>query len=114
MESSKHFSYNLCDLYKKKKRKTFDKNFKGQIEAKINKALTGTNDNISNLVMIASVKNGSYEKLNLKGDFSKNELIQLEKTKIKFVKLSPRRLRSESAAIVSIANVNQIMENQYE
>jgi len=67
----------LNSLYKKKKRKTFDKNFKGQIEAKINKALTGTNDNISNLVMIASVKNGSYEKLNLKGDFSKNEIIEM-------------------------------------
>ena len=48
------------------------------------------------------------------GDFSENELIQLKKTKIKFVKLSSRRLRSESAAIVSIVNANQIMENQYE
>ena len=27
--------------------------------------------------MIASVKNGSYEKLNLKGDFSKNEIIEM-------------------------------------
>ena len=67
----------LNSLYKKKKRKTFDKNFKGQIEAKINKALTGTDDNISNLVMIASIKNGSYEKLDLKGDFSKNEIIEM-------------------------------------
>ncbi len=48
------------------------------------------------------------------GDFSENELIQLKKTKIKFVKLSSRRLRSESAAIVSIVKANQIMENQYE
>jgi len=30
------------------------------------------------------------------------------------VNLSSRRLRSESAAIVSIANVNQVMEGRYE
>ena len=44
------------------------------------------------------------------GDFSKQELNQFEDAKIKLVNLSSRRLRSESAAIVSIANVIQIME----
>ena len=45
------------------------------------------------------------------GDFSERELDLFKKTKIQSVNLSSRRLRSESAAIVSIANVNQIMEN---
>ena len=48
------------------------------------------------------------------GDFSNKELNQFQDAKIKLVNLSSRRLRSESAAIVSIANVNQIMESRYE
>jgi len=44
------------------------------------------------------------------GDFSKQELNQFKESKIDLVNLSQRRLRSESAAIVSIANVIQIME----
>ena len=44
------------------------------------------------------------------GDFSKKELNQFQEAKIELVNLSPRRLRSESAAIVSIANFIQIME----
>ena len=44
------------------------------------------------------------------GDFSKQELNQFKEAKIELVNLSSRRLRSESAAIVSIANVIQIME----
>ena len=48
------------------------------------------------------------------GGFSNKELNQFQDAKIELVNLSPRRLRSESAAIVSIANVNQIMEVIYE
>ena len=43
------------------------------------------------------------------GDF-RQELNQFQEAKIELVNLSSRRLRSESAAIVSIANVIQIME----
>ncbi|HIB26393.1 MAG TPA: 16S rRNA (uracil(1498)-N(3))-methyltransferase [Candidatus Marinimicrobia bacterium] len=45
------------------------------------------------------------------GDFSKNELYQLKQAQIEFSNLGPRRLRSESAAMMAIAMVNQLMEN---
>ena len=45
------------------------------------------------------------------GDFSKNELYQLKKAQVEFANLGPRRLRSESAAMMAIAMVNQLMEN---
>ena len=48
------------------------------------------------------------------GDFSNKELNQFQDAQIELVNLSSRRLRSESAAIVAIANVNQIMEDGYE
>jgi len=44
------------------------------------------------------------------GDFSKNELSLIEKNNIKKVNLSNRRLRSETAAMTAIANINQIFE----
>ena len=56
----------------------------------------------------------NYSSINIivgpEGDFSRQELNQFQEAKIELVNLSPRRLRSESAAIVSIANVIQIME----
>ena len=56
----------------------------------------------------------NYSSINIivgpEGDFSKQELNQFQEAKIELVNLSPRRLRSESAAIVSIANIIQIME----
>ncbi len=45
------------------------------------------------------------------GDFSERELDQLKKAQVEFAILGPRRLRSESAAIVAISNLNQLMEN---
>jgi len=45
------------------------------------------------------------------GDFSKNELYQLKKAQVEFANLGPRRLRSESAAMMAIAVVNQLMED---
>ena len=67
----------LKSLYKKSNKKTFSKNFSSEIKINFNKALTGTNDDVSNFAMIASINKGSYEKLSLKGNFSKNEIIEM-------------------------------------
>ena len=67
----------LNSLYAKEKRKTFSKDFNAQIKTNIDKAITGTDDDISDLSMIASVTKGSYDKLILKGNFSNNEILEL-------------------------------------
>jgi len=67
----------LKSLYKKEERKTFSKTFNSEIKINFNKTLTGTDDDISNFSMIAAIKKGSYEKLSLKGNFSKNEIIEM-------------------------------------
>jgi len=67
----------LKSLYKKDKRKTFSKNFNNEVKINFKKALTGTNDDVSDFAMIALINKGSYEKLNLKGNFSKNEIVEM-------------------------------------
>jgi hypothetical protein len=67
----------LKSLYKKDDKKTFSKDFFSKIKINFDKVLTGTNDDISNFAMIASIKKGSYEKLSLKGNFSKDEIVEM-------------------------------------
>ncbi len=67
----------LKSLYKKNKRKTFDKEFKGKLKINFDKAITGTDDDIYNFGMIASIKKGSYVKLSSKGKFSDKEIIEM-------------------------------------
>ena len=67
----------LKSLYKKGDKKTFSKDFFSEIKINFDKVFTGTNDDVSNFAMIASIKKGSYEKLNLKGNFSKDEIIEM-------------------------------------
>ena len=67
----------LKSLYKKSDKKTFDKNFNGEIKINLNKALTGTNDDLSDFVMIASINSGSFNKLSLKGNFSEDEIVEM-------------------------------------
>ena len=67
----------LKSLYKKSDRKTFDKSFKSDLKINFDKTLTGTNDDVSNFAMIASIKNGSYNKLSLKGNFSDKEIVEM-------------------------------------
>ena len=67
----------LKSLYKKRKRKTFSKKFNSDLKINFDKAITGTNDNIYNFGMIASIKKGSYVKLSSKGKFSDNEIIEM-------------------------------------
>ena len=67
----------LKSLYKKSGKKIFSKNFKSEIKANFKKALTGTNDDIFDFAMIASINKGSYDKLSLKGNFSVNEILEM-------------------------------------
>ena len=67
----------LKSLYKKNDQKIFSKNFNSEIKINLNKALTGTDDVVSNFVMIASINKGSYDKLSLKGEFSENEIVEM-------------------------------------
>ena len=67
----------LKSLYKKNDRKIFSKKFSSNIKIDFKKALTGTNDDVSNFAMIANIKKGSYSKLSLKGNFSENEIIEV-------------------------------------
>ena len=67
----------LKSLYKKDDRKTFSKDFNSQVKINIKKFITGTEDNVYDFAMIAKINKGSYEKLSLKGNFSKNEIIEM-------------------------------------
>jgi hypothetical protein len=67
----------LKSIYKKDDKKTFSKDFFSKIKINCDKVFTGTNDDVSNFAMIASIKKGSYEKLSLKGNFSKDEIIEM-------------------------------------
>ena len=67
----------LKSLYIKSDKKTFDKNFNCEIKINLSKALTGTNDDLSNFAMIASINSGSFNKLSLKGNFSDDEIVEM-------------------------------------
>tara|TARA_B100001123_G_C15308458_1_gene1023515 strand:+ start:285 stop:2522 length:2238 start_codon:yes stop_codon:yes gene_type:complete len=67
----------LKSLYKKSDKKTFSKKFNSEVKINFEKALTGTNDDISNFAMIALISKGSYEKLSSKGNFSENEIVEM-------------------------------------
>ena len=67
----------LKSLYRKDDKKTFSKKFNSEVKVNFNKALTGTNDDISDFAMVASIKKGSYEKLSLKGNYSAQEIIEM-------------------------------------
>ena len=51
----------LNPFIKKSDKKTFDKNFNGEIKINLNKALTGTNDDLSNFAMIASINKRFFQ-----------------------------------------------------
>ena len=67
----------LKSLYKTSEKKTLSKNFSSELKVNLEKVTTGSDDDISNFSMIASIKEGSYNKLILKGNFSKNEIIEM-------------------------------------
>jgi len=67
----------LKSLFKKDDRKTFSKKFNSEIKVNFDKTITGTNDDVTNFAMIASINKGSFDKLSLKGDFAENEIIEM-------------------------------------
>ena len=67
----------LKSLYKTDDKKIFSKDFNSELKVNFDKAITGTNDDVSEFSMIASIIKGSYNKLSLKGNFSQNEIIEM-------------------------------------
>jgi hypothetical protein len=67
----------LKSLYSSDQGNLFSKKFKSSIKINFANVLTGTNDYVSDYSMIASIKDGAYNKLSLKGNFSKNEIIEM-------------------------------------
>ena len=67
----------LKSLFKKDERKTFSDKFNSEIKINFDKTITGTNDDVIDFGMIATIKKGSYEKLSLKGNFTDNEIIEM-------------------------------------
>jgi len=67
----------LKSLYKKNKKKTFSRSFNSEIKINFEKTITGTNDDVSDFAMVASINKGSYNKLNLKGNFSDDEIVEM-------------------------------------
>lgn len=59
---------------------------------------------------LGNKQNEVYVIVGPEGDFSTSEIEIMENANVFMVSLGPRRLRSESAAIAIIANLNQIME----
>jgi len=67
----------LKSLYKTSNKKIFSRNFTSEIKINFNKILTGTNDDVFDFAIVASVKKGSYDKLSLKGNFSQDEIVEM-------------------------------------
>ena len=67
----------LKSLYKKNEKKTFSRSFNSEIKINFEKTITGTNDDVSDFAMVASINKGSYNKLNLKGNFSDDEIVEM-------------------------------------
>ena len=67
----------LKSLFKNDDKKTFSDKFNSEISVKVKKIISGTDDEVFDLSMIASIKEGSYEKLSLKGNFSESEIVEM-------------------------------------
>ena len=67
----------LKSLYKNNDKRIFSKKFSSKLKINFDKTLTGTNDDIFNFSMIASINKGAYEKLSLKGNFSEKEIVEM-------------------------------------
>ena len=67
----------LKSLYKTNDKKILSKDFNTEIKVNLDKTVTGSKDDISDLSVIASIKKGTYNKLSLKGNFSENEIVEM-------------------------------------
>ena len=59
---------------------------------------------------LGNEKNEVYVIIGPEGDFSTAEIEAMNHANVEVASLGPRRLRSESAAVAAIANLNQLME----
>ena len=64
-------------IFNNNDKKVFSKNFNSDLKINLDKVLTGTDDDVSSIGMIATISNGSYEKLSLKGNFSESEIVEI-------------------------------------
>jgi hypothetical protein len=67
----------LKSLFKNDDKKTFSNKFNTDLKINIQKTITGTGDDVSDLSMIAAIREGSYNKLSLKGNFSEDEIVEM-------------------------------------
>jgi len=72
----------LKTLFNENNKNIFSKSFSSKLKVNLKKVLTGTEDSISDFAMVASINEGTYDKLILKGNFSKNEIIEMSIYKI--------------------------------
>jgi hypothetical protein len=64
-------------LFKKNNKKTLSDKISSDISVNIKKTISGTDDEVFDLSMIATINQGSYTKLSLKGNFSENEVVEM-------------------------------------
>ena len=67
----------LKTIYKKAEGNIFNKKFSSNIKVNFQKAITAPNENLVDIGMIASIKNGSFNKMSMKGNFSEKEIIEM-------------------------------------
>ena len=72
----------LKSVYKTSNKKIFSKSFRSDLKINLDKVITGTDDNLSNLSIIGQINKGSFDKLSLKGNFSENEILEISIYKI--------------------------------
>jgi|TARA_B110000438_G_C15815444_1_gene651735 hypothetical protein len=64
-------------LFTSDNQKILSDNFNSDITANIKKVISGIGDEVFDLAIIATIKNGSYSKLSLKGNYSINEIVEM-------------------------------------
>ena len=67
----------LKSLYRENNEKNFSKKFKSQIKVNFDRAIASEEDEVYDFSMIAYIKNGEYNKLSLKANFSDNEIFEM-------------------------------------
>ncbi len=58
-------------------KKTFGSSFNSKLKVNFKKVLSAKNDDLSDFSMIAEINKGSYKKMSLKGNFSRNEIFEM-------------------------------------
>ena len=67
----------LKNINKENKKNFLSKNFNGKLLANINEVITDKKINLLKFSMISDIKNGKHEKFTAKGEFSKNEYLDI-------------------------------------